>query len=50
MVAAGRVLKGEVPAQMPVVQSVLFLLPSTFRPHVDLGIEVPPTLVGAQTR
>ena len=45
-VFTGRILKGEAPAGMPVVQPVKFVLAINLRTAKSLGIEVPTTLLG----
>ena len=43
---AGRILKGETPANLPVVQPTKFYMAVNFKVAKSLGIEVPPRLLG----
>ena len=43
---AGRILKGEKPANLPVVQPTKFYMAVNFKVAKSLGIEVPPRLLG----
>ncbi len=44
-VYTGRVLKGEAPADLPVLQSVKFVLAINLQTAKNLGIDVSPTLI-----